>query len=74
MRATWSLLSPEPEPVPVEEALKAYKNEKVIECEWIGCRFTYTPPKRNQRNWLKDENGNPVSADEILHGKWYIKA
>lgn len=60
-----------PEPVPFMEAVKAYSDGKTMEAEWNGTKSTY---KNGTMGFgIKDEDGIPICASEILHGEWFIK-
>ena len=57
-------------PVPFMEAVKAFSEGKVIECELNTEKFVYGYKYKKQ---LIDSNKLAVSINEILNGKWYIK-
>jgi hypothetical protein len=61
-------IKPEPKPVPVLDAVAEFENGKAIRCEESGATHVYNAWRRG----LKDENGEPVTAREILRGTWYI--
>lgn len=52
------------------EAVKAFSEGKVIECELDDERIIYGDEYKNQ---LMDSNNLAIGPDEILNGKWYIK-
>lgn len=59
-----------PQPVPFMEAAEANENNKTVECKIHGCVNVYNP---TLASGMIDQNGCAVSANEILHGEWYIK-
>lgn len=60
-----------PRPVPFLEAAKAYDEGTDIMCKHdIFGEHTY---HNTGSCGMKDQNGYPVSAGEILHGEWTIK-
>ena len=61
----WTLLPPEPKPVPISEAMVAYFKGKMIELEFDGARFTYY--------YKPLANRDVISFHSIKDGKWYIK-
>jgi hypothetical protein len=65
----WTLIQPEPSPVPVLEAAKAYKEGKTITCEWMGRKYTYNP---SDSSCFIDNKGTSVCVGEILDGIWHI--
>jgi hypothetical protein len=69
-------IKPEPLPIPFLEAVKAYSEGKTAECECDKCKQlaskrTYVPSEIGSE--MKDQSGYAVTADEILHGIWFIK-
>ena len=63
------LIPPEPKPVPFMEAVEAQENGSIVECKVNGCCNIYEP---TVTKGMIDQNGRAVSANEILHGTWYI--
>lgn len=65
-------IPPEPKPVPFMEAVKAYSEGKTVKCS-MG-NHTYTPHvvSGESSSAFSDECHLAPSAQEILHGKWYI--
>ena len=62
-------IPPEPKPVTFMEAAEANENGKTVECKIYGCFNVYRP---HMTAGMIDQSGRAVSANEILHGKWYI--
>lgn len=58
-----------PKEVSFIEAVKAFQDEKEIKCELNGIEFKYV---NKTNDTFIDENGEPISAGEILNGKFYI--
>lgn len=77
----WTLIPPKPHPVQFMEAVKAYSEGKVAECELVGNETRYYNPSNSifrslggvYRQGMRDQFNDPVSAKEILCGKWFIK-
>ena len=66
-----------PPPVPVLEAIKAYSEGKPVECKVDGETYTYDKGDGDGDplcEMLSKEAGGGLSAREILHGEWFIKA
>lgn len=61
-----------PEPVDFVTALKAFQDDKTIICEqeYLSEKKIYIG---EYSDILEDQNGEAVSAKEILNGKWYIE-
>jgi hypothetical protein len=69
----WTLIPPEPQPIPFLDAVKAYAEGKTVECEHkeFGKR-SYTRQNKICQHF-KDDCDQSVTAQEILEGKWTIK-
>lgn len=61
------------EPVNFMEAIKAFAEEKIIYCEFEGDKSRYIPLEDDISHPLWDKNQNTITAEEILHGKWFIE-
>lgn len=61
------------EPVSFTEAIKAFIEEKIIYCELKGNKCRYIPLEDDIFHPLWDKNQNTITAEEILHGKWFIE-
>jgi len=62
----WTL---EQQPVDFMTAMKAYGGEQST----ISCEFSSRHIYKWNSEGLKNENGNPLNACEILKGKWFIE-
>lgn len=62
----WVLIKEKP--VSFKEAIKAYYDDKIIECHLGDIIYVYTESE------LLDQNGIAITPAEILKGIWYIKA
>lgn len=62
------------EEVNFEEALEAYKNGKDIKCCYDNhySIFYNNYNKCNTYNFIKGDDGEGISLEEMLHGKWYV--
>ena len=60
--------------VSFKEALEAYKNEKDIKCRYDNhySIFYNNYNECNTYNFIKGDDGEGVSLEEMLYGKWYI--
>lgn len=65
----WRLIKEDRE-VNVKEAIRAFHNGEKVCCEANG--FTYNYASQGS-HCLRDDEGEPVSSDELLNGKWFIK-
>jgi hypothetical protein len=59
------------QPVSFTVAAEAYDRGKTVECKVCGFTNIYDP--HNLKCGMVDQNRRAVSANEILHGTWYIK-
>lgn len=59
--------------LPFLEAIQSYENGEIIysNCNGIICEYA---PNTTLWKQIKDNEGNVVSAKEILEGRWYIKS
>jgi hypothetical protein len=71
----WTLVPEPPKPITKEEALEAFLNGQDVCCTTYGITHTYScaHERGKVKRGMVDENGNPISANEILHGTWHIK-
>ncbi|QXE19506.1 hypothetical protein [Clostridium sp. 001] len=60
------------EHVDVMDALRAFENGKVIYCLYESKRYSYNLGISSSSK-LMDDDYNAISAEEILHGKWFIE-
>lgn len=60
-----------PQPVSFKEAVKAYSEGKTVECRQDNVATIYS--KGHPNKLMKDDDGDPLCPNEILHGEWFIK-
>jgi len=65
----WELIQ---EPVLFEDALKAFMNGQAVTCELMRNKARYR--KLDINGVLIDEEGDAISAKEILEGAWFVES
>ena len=58
------------QPVPWQEAIKAWMNGKTISVTQKDIKKRFY---EGQDDLLRDQNGDPISENEISNGTWYIE-
>ncbi len=64
------------QPIPWEKAIEEWAKGENISCEVDGCVFFYSKDSKfGEDKWrvLKSREGEPISVNEILNGKWYVE-